>query len=564
MSVPQFPVLLTRYLIRQGFILLVVSFSTAYAQRELLPPSHPIYKFLLRQQLRGTVDGFRWGVLPLTRGDVARFLLTAQAQNDRLSRIDQAKLIDYSAEFEYDMNRTLSRASPFLPALDLSSVFQNRRQKYLAAYEDSVASFFVDGFGSLNYRVASGDSVGSPFIALGELGIRLRGTLFNRLGFYLQASNGERLGGDPNFGRLDNRLKANSKFSEQGKYFDFTTGYLQYDTDWLRVTLGREQLLWGAGFSDRMVLSSTTVPFDFGKVELRYKSISYSFVHGSLVGTDTLGRQISSKYISTHRLEFNLSSRIRLGLNEAIFYSNQPVNFAYLNPLVFLTSADLAADPANRNNSVIAMDIELLPAKKVRMIGTFLIDDLNFETLKYAGNDVRGNDNKFGWQWGILWTDALRVSNLTLFTEYTRINPFVYSHRSIANSYTHKDLSLGHSLQPNSDEWLLGFDFDITYRLGINGQVRFQRSGENIVDSRGGMIYNAGGNILRGDGDHLHANVFLDGRRVNRTLATLSLEWQPIKQYFLEIKYFHRSFDFVKEARTLNDSILWTTVRVDY
>lgn len=545
-----------------GFWILLM--STAYAQRELLPPSHPVYKFLLRQQMRGVLQDFRWGVLPLTRGDVARFLLTAQDRDDELSRVDQQKLIDFTAEFEYDMKRTLLRASPFLPAFSFSTLFDNRRQKYLAVYEDSVATLFVDGFGSVSYRTASGDSVGSPFIALGELGVRLRGTLFNRLGFYLQASNGQRLGGDPAFGRLDNRLKANTKFREAGKNFDFTTGYLQYDNDWLRLTLGREQLLWGTGYSDRMILSSTTVPFDFGKVELRYKSIIYSFVHGSLVGTDTLGRQYSSKYISTHRLEFSLSPRIRLGLSEAIFYSEQSVNFAYLNPLVFLTSADLAADPANRNNALIGIDLELLPTRNVRMIGTFLIDDLNFETLKYAGEDKRGNDNKFGWQWGLLWTDALRIANLSLYTEYTRINPFVYSHRSIANSYTHKDLPLGHPLQPNSDEWLFGFDFDLTYRLSLSGQIRFQRAGQNIVDFRGRMVYNVGGDILRGDGDMVNPHVFLDGRRVNHRLVTLGLEWQPIKQYFIEIKYFHRSFDFLKENRKLSDSILWTTVRVDY
>ena len=536
----------------------------AYAQHELLPASHPVYEFLLRQQLRGTIDGFHWGVLPLTRGDVARFLLAAQAQNDQLSRVDQQKLIDYSAEFEYDMKKTLLRASPFLSEFSFSTLFDNERQKYLAVYEDSVATLFIDGFGSLSYRTASGDSIGSPFIALGELGIRLRGTLFDRLGFYIQASNGQRFSGDPNFGMFENRLRANSKFSGGGKYFDFTTGYLQYDVDWLRLTLGREQILWGAGYSDRMILSNNTTPFDFAKVELRYKSISYSFLHGSLVGSDTLGRQLTSKYIATHRLEFNLSSKVRMGLSEVLFYSNQPIHFAYLNPLVFLTSADLAADPANRNNTVIGIDLELIPIKNLRVTGTLLIDDLNFETLGSVGEDVRGNDNKFGWQGGVLWTDAFRIPNLSLYTEYTRINPFVYSHRSVANSYTHKDLSLGHPLQPNSDEWLFGLDFDVTYRLSISGQIRFQRTGENIVDSRGRMVYNAGSNILRGDGDGLHPNVFLEGQRVNRTLLSIELQWQPIKQYFVEVKYFYRYFDFPATRRKLSDSILWTTLRLDY
>jgi hypothetical protein len=240
------------------------------------------------------------------------------------------------------------------------------------------------------------------------------------------------------------------------------------------------------------------------------------------------------------------------------------VNFAYLNPLAFLASADRSADPGGTSNTLIGIDFEILPIKDVRVTGTLLIDDLNFETLGLVGEDVRGNDNKFGWQAGILWTDAFGVPNLSLTSEYTRINPFVYSHRSVANSYSHRDSPLGPLLQPNSDEWLFGFDFDVTYRLSLSGQLHLQRTGENIVDSRGRMIYNAGSNILRGDGDGVHPNVFLEGQRVNRTLLSIELQWQPIKQYFVEVKYFYRYFDFPTTRRKLSDSILWTTLRLDY
>ncbi|MEK6571346.1 MAG: capsule assembly Wzi family protein, partial [Bacteroidota bacterium] len=423
------------------------------------------------------------------------------------------------------MKKTLKKAKPFFPDLSFSALFDNESQKYLLAYEDSVASLFLDGFGFLSYRTASGDSVGSPFISLGELGFRVRGTLYDRLGFYLQASNGQRFSGDPQFGRLDNRLKANTKFQEKGKYFDFTTGYLAYDVDWLRLTLGREQLLWGMGYGDRLVLSSNTIPFDFGKIDLRYKSLHYSFLSGSVVGKDSLGRQLSSKYISAHRLEFDLFSRLRIGFSEMALYSSRPPNFSYLNPLAFLASADSAADPEGTSNTFLGIDLEILPVKNVRVTGSFLIDDLNFETLGQVGNDVRGNDNKFGWQAGILWTDAFGVPNLSLTSEYTRINPFVYSHRSVANSYSHRDSPLGPLLQPNSDEWLFGFDVDLTYRLTLSGQIRFQRTGENIVNSRGVLIYNAGSDILRGDGDFVHPNLFLEGRRVDRSLVSLMLQW---------------------------------------
>jgi hypothetical protein len=543
------------------FLLLV---SSAIAQRELLPADHPVYKFLLRQQMRGLIDDFHWGMLPLSRGEVAKFLRALETRSSQLSRVDVKMLQDFDTEFEYDMNKTVLKAKTFLPRFSLSSVLDNDQQKYLAAYEDSVASLFADGFGFLSYRAGSGDSIGSPHIFLGQLGFRVRGTLYDRLGFCLEASNGQRFSGDPSFGMLDYRLRANTKFQEAGKYFDFTTGYMDYDVDWLRLTFGREQVLWGMGYGDRMILSENTVPFDFAKLDLHYKSFHYSFLHGSITGKDSLGNQVSSKYIGAHRLEIDLSSKLRIGFSEMVIYSNQSLNFGFLNPLSFIASADRSADPGGSSNTLLGIDFEVLPIKDVRVTGTLLIDDINFETLGSVGKDIRGNDNKFGWQGGATWTDAMGIPNLSLTSEYTRINPFVYSNRTIANSYTNASLPLGVLLQPNSDEWLLGLDFDVTYRISLSSQIRFQRLGENIVGSTSVLLYNAGSDILRGDGDFVHPNVFLEGERVNRTLVSVIVRWQPIKQYSVEIQYFYRSFDFLSEGRRLSDSILWTTFRLDY
>jgi hypothetical protein len=148
--------------------------------------------------------------------------------------------------------------------------------------------------------------------------------------------------------------------------------------------------------------------------------------------------------------------------------------------------------------------------------------------------------------------------------EYTRLDPFVYSHRTVVNSYSNWNLPLGPALNPNSDEWLFRVDYDFTNRLSATASAKFQRAGENTLDAKGLMAYNAGADILRGDGDIVHPNVFLEGRRVNTMYGYLGLTWQPIRQYFVDVKYFYRSFHYPSENRKLADSILWVTVRVDY
>jgi hypothetical protein len=540
----------------------------SFAQRDLLPASDPLYRFLLRQQLTGNLHGFYWGMLPLSRGEVAAFLDSLEG-NTTLSETDKKLLHDYEVQLSFDRTRLLDRTSSFIPGFDFEGIVDDARQKSLYISADSTTSLFFDVFGSLSYRTAKGDSVGKGSATLGEIGFRLRGTLYNRLGFYLQASNGKLLGGSHDIAIQDPILRANKKFNTDEKvYFDFTSGYLRYDAGWLALTAGREQLLWGMGFGDRMMFSDNTVPFDYIKIDIRSGSLRYSFLAGGLTSNDTLGHSVSSKYISSHRLEFSIGSPFRLGLSEAIIYSNQPPLFALLNPMTFLTSAEFsteavtAAGTDNAHNSLIWIDMQYDLLRNVRLSGTWLIDDISFAAL--GKSDLSGNTNKFGWQGGVLWNDAGGVNNLLLSLEYTRIGPFVETHRTIVNSFTHWELPLGDALQPNSDQWTVEARYDVTSRLSARARVRIQRTGENILDANGNIIFNAGSEFLRGDGDIVHPNIFLEGNRINRMLASLQLRWQPIRQYIIDLQLFHNRYHHLAPDRALTDTMIWCTLQVDY
>ncbi len=557
-------------ILRVSLILLLASGATALAQRELVPVTNPVYQFLFRQELRGAIHGFHWGMLPLSRKDIAGFLDSLQMRavvGDRLPAADDAWLRDLRVEFSYDLDHTLDPSSSLIPGFEFSGVFDDTRQKYLYNYSDSSSSVFIDGFADWSYRAGNDQTPEPHFASLGEIGIRLRGTLFDRMGYYVQASNGVQFSGSKEFALLDPRLQANAQFNRGENFFDFTNGYLRYDADWLAITFGREQLNWGMGYQDRAVISSNTVPFDFAKIDLRSNSVHYSFLHGSLVGADSNGKTLAAKYIAAHRLEFNAGKRVRIGLNEAILYSNQPISFTMMNPLIFLTSAELSTELPNTgddaHNSLIWVDLEVMAARNLRLFGSFLIDDLKFGTIN--ASDVTRNTNKFGWQLGVLWNDAFTLPGLLLSGEYSRINPFVETHWTNANSYTSWNLPLGEALQPNSDAWRFRADYAVTSRLLLSGQVQFQRTGENIVDPASGkIIFDAGSDFLHGENHLAHANYFLQGNLVNRTLASFTATWQPIRQYFIDLKVFAQSIRRPAEGTEEKPVSVWGTIRVDY
>ncbi|HWA07439.1 MAG TPA: hypothetical protein VG961_12880, partial [Ignavibacteria bacterium] len=407
-----------------ALMMLLSIVKVSYSQVELVPLSNPVYDFLDRMFTNKVIDSYSSSMGPVSRREAANCLKEITAKKNKLSRTDKELLEYYTTEFEYDMYGTLKNSSNFFSKKGVGELFSNKKQKYLLTSVDSNVTFFWDGLANVRYVGLDGDSAGKPHVLLGELGTRIRGTLFNSVGYYLRLSNGVRLGGTSEDAQrtafVDPLLSSIRKYRSEGnKTFDSYEGYLRYApaSDWLGLTVGREALSFGTGFIDKLFLSNkNSAPFDFLKLDLHYKKIRYSFFHSSIVGNDSAGAQLSSKYLVFHRLELGpfFNNSFKLAFNEMVVYSNVPMNFAFINPISFLTSADMNTElpGKNSNNTLLGLDMQIYPAKNISVQGSLLIDDLNFETL--SNDSAKGNDNKFAFQGGINWQNAFTLPNLAL------------------------------------------------------------------------------------------------------------------------------------------------------
>lgn len=553
--------------------LFVVFSGLLFSQVELVPPNHSIYDYLKRMQLMNIIEDYNSSSIPVSRQQVANYLKVINDKKSNLNNIDKSILQDYLVEFEYDVNKTVNSGYALFKKFDVKDIFSDKKQKYLYNYIDSNASFFFDVNGFISQRNSNGDSIQSHSISLGELGVRLRGTLYNSVGFYLRMSNGQKIKGNQDDIDMSiatyPKFKANTKYRYENNNFDTYEGYIRYSTkdEWLALTAGKETMLTGFGYIDKLFISDNSVPFSYIKIDLKYKALQYFALYGSLKG-DSIGKDISSKNIASHRLNINFSNTFRIGFFEAIIIPQSPFNFTYLNPLSFLRSADYNAGElvgGNRNNAIMGFDMELHPVKNVAFQGTLLIDDLNFSSLfdNKKGTGI-ANDNRFGYQFGSIWTNAFSVPNLTASMEYTRIDPFVYSHRTNKSQYTNWSLPLGHNLSPNSDEIAIRLSQYIYNRLNIKFTYQHQRSANKIVMKGDSLVENYGGDINRGDGDIVRENAFLLGDRVNRDIFTFDFLWQPLRQYFLEFRYQYKISNLIYASKKIKDAYFFLTARVDF
>jgi hypothetical protein len=558
------------------FLIICFSFlilGSSFAQVELVEIRNPVYNFLKRMQLKNVIPEYNSSISPLSRGEVAGYLNTIKNNQSKLTSTDKKFLKDYEVEFEYDMTGQTKDQRDLFTKSGLNSLTDQYKQKHIYFSADSNVTFFGDAFGFISGKSADGDSSGNNSDLSGEYGFSVRGTVKNSVAYYLRVA--EEI--SPfEFSYIDNYeikddtiLNGPFNLNIDADNFNTYTGYLRYQTaqDWLALTFGNIPMTIGYGYIDKIFMSQNGLPFSYGKIDLSYKALNYSFTYASLKG-DSVGiypyitaRPLSSKNIATHNLNINFSKAFRIGLWESIVISEQPFSFTYLNPISFLISADLSSgeQQSTENNSLLGIETEIIPVKNLSFQGALLIDDLTFGTITV--NDSL-NENKFGYQIGGLWTTSL---NINVALEFTHLDPFVYSQRYNKSTYTNYSKSLGHSLPPNSDEIAAKIVYDITNRLQLNLLYRHQRSGEGIVvDSSGVLQANYGGNINFGLGDaYLRTNKFLDGVRINRDLLNIGIYWEPYRQLYLTGNYELRMINNLTDNYKTNDSYFFAAIGID-
>lgn len=555
-----------------GIFFTLFLLNNTYSQVELADVSNPVYDFFKRMQLKEIIPDYNSSDIPLSRSMTAGYLKTIKSNQNKLNSTDKKLLSDFETEFEFDMYGSLKNQYSLFGNKRAGNIFSEDNQKYLFSFTDSVKTFFSDIYGIVSNSGSDGDSTGKYHNTFSDYGFRIRGSLYGTVGYDLNVRAGRKLSGDTPeniYPGNNNPVFLNDPYySVEKENYNTFTGYLRYQTkqEWLALTFGRSGIKNGFGYSDKLFLSDNTLPFDFGRINIRYKSIAYSFTYGSLRGDSAEVypvyklKPLDSKNIATHYLNVNFSDKFKAGFWEAVIISNQAFSFTYLNPISFLTSADLSTGKSNteQNNSLMGIDLELTPVKNISLQSTLLIDDLTFGTL--FKNDSL-NENKFGWQIGLLWTAPVSAD---FAVEYTHLDPFVYSHRSNKSTYTNYTLPLGHSLPPNSDEIALKINYNLYSRLNLNISYKHQRSGEGIVvDSSGNLIANYGGNINYGEGDaYLRTNSFLDGTRINRDIITSMLIWEPVKQYFIEGYFQYRITDNVTYNKTFYDRSYFIKLKI--
>ena len=322
---------------------------------------------------------------------------------------------------------------------------------------------------------------------------------------------------------------------KSGFDYDETEAALTWQSRYVELLFGKTRSRWGWAESGGLALSGAPTSqtqlrakITLGPLELTAMQAKLAQSPPVIERVDTLGngrlqRFYADKYLAAHRLQVTPSPRLQVGLYEMTVYGQRGFDVEYLNPLMFLRSAEHYT--GDRDNALLGADARWRAPLRTTLYGEMLIDDI---TTSRLGTGWYGN--KLAFLGGAACTDPLGLVNTRLTVEYARLEPYVYSHKFAINSYQHYGTPLGYGAGPNSDTWYAALAWTPARPLALNVWSRTERHGANPASGR-----NVGGDFRRpwqtGDAESVQ---FLDGDLERRQSYGLNANLEIVQDLRIE------------------------------
>jgi len=460
---------------------------------------------------------------------------------DKASKM--ADLLGLSEIDRYNLERAqlnhlewTSKGKPFTPA---KHPLLNRFYKDPANFVLVNQSDFFLSVNPILQLQGMRDNQSDQYHYLNSRGVAIRSQIGSRIGF--QAYVTENLERPPVFARQAyDTYRAVPGAGLYKRYRE--TGYDSWDargsiyikpTKYLDVQLGHDKIFIGNGYRS-LFISDQSASHAYLNLNLRAWKFNYSSRVMELqpqytrrgLGDDTL---LWKKYATIHYLNFSALKWLNIGLFEGVVYGRQnrfEVN--YLNPVIFLRSAEL--NVGSPDNSFIGFDVKANLAKRVQVYGQIMLDEFYTKFIKERNGWWA---NKWAFQAGLKYIDALGIKNLDVQLETNWIRPFTYSHFDTVANYTHYNQPLAHPLHSNVKEYIAIAKYQPAPKWYMQLTSIYWRRG---VDVNG---VNYGNNLFR-DSDtrpQQEGFFFFAPQAKNSYNINYWLAFEPMENLFLEANF---------------------------
>lgn len=415
-----------------------------------------VYPYLYRMAQKGLIE-FHDMIQPLSRAYIGERLMQLDSLRTKLSKTEKSELDFYLQEF-----KPLSQPNN---QLGIVAKDQNKRLrglfysgKDIQLYADPMASVMhVNGLGQSFTQTSNGLQFWGQ---AGKFGFQFSYRDYTERGTGLDSFRAE--SPETNIIKLFSNNPQKQNFTE-------VRAHISYAWKNGSISIGKDQLIHGYGENGRIILSDKAPSYPF--IRFDYQPLKWLRFHyanawlnsniidsnatygtGNPVSTGTRIQYIP-KYLATHAIIISPKKGIDLSIGESIVYSDN-MDLGFLIPINFFKVYDNNRSNydirAGSNGQFFFQGSARNILKNTHFYTTVFIDEIRVSTMF----NKQKSRNQLGYTVGASITDLV-LPYLTIGTEYTRVNPFVYGNLVPAQLYTQHSAPLGDWMGNNFDRFIL-------------------------------------------------------------------------------------------------------------
>lgn len=434
------------------------------AQSVYLHATHPVYRFLDKMEAKQVIVGYRDAVKPLSRKNIAQFLIRTDTTSIALTAIEQEEQAFFKEEFFLEMQNA-----------GYENLIEERWNLY--QYRSDIGNFNIDLTAGLTYH----DRADGAFTRILSNGILLYGYYGSAIGASFSYRDNEEAGsfisGIHPLTPTPSQVVIN--IAPPHFYYDPNEAQVSVDLGLVTLTAEKSPNTWGTGERGTLILSNKAPSYPQFKIRAKLSnSIDFTYLHGWLFSgildsarmyqvpgvPGILGeRQVyRQKYIAAHIVEFSPWDGVDLAVGESQVYGSRSPEPMYLIPVMFFKAGEHWMKDTDNSQMFLTADLNVVKDQNYHL--TLFVDEIS--TTDMFTDDKQ--HNQIGFTAGGSWYDAL-FEDSRLMTEYTRTNPWVYNHRYSDATFRSHDVTLGHWIGQNADLFTIGYSqrFSRSLEAGI-------------------------------------------------------------------------------------------------
>ncbi len=464
------------------FILLVFVLNNTNAQNIWENPNSPVYSYLNRMAQKGLIE-FNDLIKPVNRNQIQTSLIELSNKKESLTSVERNELEFYLKEYRpvFKNDSTLHL---------LKKDVNNRWRFFNIVNSDfELHADPLIGVNTYSNNSKSTNILSSGFELWGDIG---KNKNWGYQVYYRDyTEKGNLISNSPEASPLPGRILVGTQNANTINYSDIKAS-VNYKWKSGNISIGKDNLIWGYGENGNIVLSNKVPSYPYIRLDYNpLKWLSFNYTHAwlnsnitdsSLSYLNNSGRLENDKrilfvqkFLATHSIQVTPMKGLNLAIGESIIYSDK-MDLGFLIPINLFKFYD-----NNRSNYIIEAGSNgqyffsinsRNQIKNTHIYGTLFIDEIKVSAL-FNQKEKR---NQLGYTLGASITDFL-IPYLTIGTEYTRVNPFVYNNLIPAQTYTSYNYSLGDWMGNNFDRAIVYAKYNPIAKLQLYGRIQQIRKG---------------------------------------------------------------------------------------